>query len=108
MKKYLFEIHLFIEELESIVSEFEEFEEFQSDAKAIRALERLYEIIGEALRKALQEQPDLAVSDSHKIIALRNILAHNYDNVATKILWESAFSGIPNLKVEVEILLKKS
>ena len=75
VKKYLFEILRFIEEVDSIISEFEHFEQFQSDAKAIRVLERLYEIIGEALRKALHEHPGLPISDARKIVALRNILA---------------------------------
>lgn len=68
VKKYLFEILRFIEELESIILEFENFDNFQSDAKAIRATERLYEIIGEALRKAIHEHPGLPISDTRKII----------------------------------------
>lgn len=107
VKKYLFEILRFIEELESIISEFEQFEQFQSDAKSIRALERLYEIIGEALRKALHEHPELPITDTRKIIALRNILAHQYDNISAKILWETSYSGIPILKSEVGALIKE-
>ena len=106
VKKHLFEILRFIEELEVVIGESDSFEHFSKDAKAIRAAERLYEIIGEATRKALEKQPDLPISDSKKIIALRNILAHNYDNVAAKILWETASGGVPVLKKEVGLLLK--
>ncbi|MCB0550985.1 MAG: DUF86 domain-containing protein [Phaeodactylibacter sp.] len=48
----------------------------------------------------------MPVTDRRKIIALRNILAHNYDNISTKILWETASNGIPSLKSEVGALLK--
>ena len=105
VKKHLFEILRFIDELEAIANESNSYERFSKDAKAIRAMERLYEIIGEATRKAIEKQPGLPISDSRKIIALRNILAHNYDNVAARILWETASKGIPTLKVEVESLL---
>ncbi len=106
VKKHLYEILRFIEELEAVMSEHDSFGSFSNDAKAVRAAERLYEIIGEATRKALEKHSDLPISDSRKIIALRNILAHNYENVAVKILWETASIGIPILKKEVESLLK--
>ena len=48
--------------------------DYESDALLRSAVERQFEIIGEALRLAIREEPELAdrISDSSRIIAFRN------------------------------------
>lgn len=48
-------------------------------------MERNFEIIGEAMRRLANEDPETAaeISDHRRIIAFRNILIHGYDLVDT-------------------------
>lgn len=57
--------------------------DYESDALLRSAVERQFEIIGEALRLAIREEPDLAgrISGSSRIIAFRNRLIHGYASV---------------------------
>lgn len=57
------------------------YEGFMSDEVLQAALERKLEIIGEALIRALRADESLVgmVPDLHRIIGLRNVLAHGYD-----------------------------
>jgi len=53
------------------------------------AVERQFEIIGEALAQALRIAPDLAsrISDTGRIIAFRNRLIHGRTSIADDIVW---------------------
>ena len=64
-------------------------EAFAMDHKTQDAVIRNLEIIGEAARN-LPDQIKDSTSEIqwHKIIALRNILIHEYFGVNTKILWD--------------------
>lgn len=72
-------------------------------------LEREFEIIGEALYRLRQEREDLLdrITDSRRIIGLRNILAHGYDIIEHKILWAALVHHLPMLKVDIQTLQKE-
>lgn len=70
-----------------------------------RAFERLFEIIGEATRCLIAEQSDIPISNTDKIIGMRNIIAHGYDVVNYRVLWQAWLDHIPVLKAEVEGLM---
>lgn len=57
------------------------FDQFVSDDILQAAVERKLEVVGEALARAKRMSPALAeeVPDLHRIIGLRNVLAHGYD-----------------------------
>jgi len=69
-------------------------------------VERELEIIGEALARLRRDHPDLAdqIGDIHKIVGLRNVLAHGYDVLENEILWDIVENKIPILKRDVEML----
>ena len=73
-------------------------EQFFRDATIKRAFVRSIEIIGEAARRISQtfrqDHPDIPW---RKIIAQRNVLVHEYDNVAIEELWRVATARIPEL-----------
>jgi uncharacterized protein with HEPN domain len=54
--------------------------DYQGDPLLRSAVERQFEIVGEAVRRAIQLEPDLAarISDAGRIIAFRNRLTHAY------------------------------
>lgn len=71
-----------------------------------RAIEREYEIIGEALNRITKIDPDIEISDIRKIISLRNRVIHGYDIVDDTIIWGIIVKYMPILKKEIYDLLK--
>ncbi len=73
------------------------------------AVERCFEIIGEALRR-LQERDQATASritDHQRIIAFRNVLIHGYSLVKHDLVWSAVENHLPRLLNEVEALLRK-
>lgn len=54
---------------------------FRRDTKTKRAIERNLEIIGEAVNRILQKNPDAIMKNARKIVDTRNRIAHGYDTV---------------------------
>jgi len=80
---------------------------YQRDAKCRAAVERKFEVIGEAcrrLRERFPEQFSLVLSGS-QIIGFRNRLIHGYDNVDDAIVWDIVTRKLPVLATEVEALI---
>jgi len=46
-----------------------------------RAVEREIEIIGEAINRALKEDPDLQIENAKRIVDTRNWVIHGYDKL---------------------------
>ena len=62
---------------------------YTADPMLRSAVERQFEIIGEALNQALRLNPDLVnnISDTARIIAFRNRLVHGYASIANEVVW---------------------
>ncbi len=103
VKKYLWDILQAIERLEQATG-FITFEQFSGDILKVNAVERNFEIIGEALKRIRNLQPDIQITDYAKIIGMRNIIAHNYDAVEPVTLWGTIKKNIPVLKQEIQQL----
>ena len=75
------------------------FEDYLSDEKTRLAVERSFEIIGEALNRAYKLDPDTidSITDYRKIISFRNILAHCYDSIEDRIVWGVIEESLPSL-----------
>ncbi len=84
-------------------------DDFDSDRVFRQAIERNFEIIGEAVNRLKREAPDTAarISNTNQIIAFRNVLAHGYDLVDSKRVWEAVTRDVPELLQEVEGLLRE-
>lgn len=65
------------------------FEMYQTDRKTQAAVERKFEIIGEALNRLHSADEELLeqIRDYRSIISFRNILAHGYDSVEDRVVW---------------------
>jgi uncharacterized protein with HEPN domain len=70
-------------------------------------VERLFEVLGEALYRlrSLDESAFLRISDGHRIVGTRNLLAHGYDVVEHVILWGAIEKSLPNLEAELRELM---
>ena len=71
------------------------------------AVERQFEIIGEALAQLLRLDPSLRskISNTGRIIAFRNRLIHGYSSVADDIVWGILEANVPTLREEVAALM---
>ncbi len=71
------------------------------------AVERQFEIIGEALGRLRKEAPDLSerIPSHRRIIAFRNILIHGYDIVDDDVVWDVIQGNLPALLEQVRLLL---
>ena len=71
------------------------------------AVERKFEIIGEALNQLAKHDPALArrIPDIRDIIAFRNILIHGYAVIEHDQVWRIAETSLPTLSVAVTKLL---
>jgi uncharacterized protein with HEPN domain len=100
--KYLLDIESVINEIELIKTKCNNsFYVFQSDIILQRAVERDLEIIGEAIRKLIELNPELIITSSKNIIGLRNIISHAYDSVEPEMIWGIIQNNIPLLAAEI-------
>jgi len=103
---WLEDISRSIEEIYEFLPEPLDYFTFEKDLKTRKAVERNIEIIGEALNRILKVNPDIAISDSRKIVDTRNRIIHGYDNITPDILWLIIKKSLPLLKEEVNRILK--
>lgn len=71
------------------------------------AVERCFEIVGEAMRRLDEADHDTAakITDFQRIIAFRNVLIHGYRLVKHDLVWSVVANQLPNLVQETEALL---
>lgn len=83
------------------------FEDYQADPMLRSAVERQFEIVGEALNQAIRLDPTLVnrISETGRIIAFRNRLIHTYASVADEVVWGVLETKLSVLRREVEGLL---
>jgi len=107
-KTWLFDILDAIAEIESFFADRpKEFAQYKADLRTKRAVERNIEIIGEAMSRILKQNKGLAITNSRKIVEVRNRIIHGYDSVSDELIWGIVVRHIPILKFEIEILLNR-
>ncbi len=81
--------------------------QYSQDDKTRLAVERSFEIIGEALNRSYKLDPELidSLPNYRQIISFRNILAHCYDTVEDRIVWGIIEESLPRLLANLESLL---
>ena len=83
-------------------------EQFKQDRLLRQAVERNFEIIGEAIRRLEKDDPGTAsgIADCRRIIAFRNVLIHGYDVIDPAIVWSAIADDLEPLLNDVQVLLK--
>lgn len=106
VKTWLYDILTSINEIESYyIYSPKKFEIYQNDLKTKRAVERNIEIIGEAMNRILKLDSEIVISNSRKIVDVRNRIIHGYDSVSDDVIWGILIRNLPVLQKEVEELL---
>jgi len=105
--KYLQDVIIAIEDLQKIIGEDKRFENFNNNKITRYAVERIFEIIGEAVRNFKTINKEIDISNSKQIIGLRNRIIHAYDSIDYVSLWAIVINDIPKLKIEIDELIKK-
>ena len=106
IKIWLEDIRKSIEEINEFLPELLSYQDFEKDLKTRKAVERNIEIIGEAINRIIKIHPEIAISDSRKIVDTRNRIIHGYDSITPDILWLIIKRSLPTLRDEVNRLLE--
>lgn len=108
IKAWLYDILNAINEIESFyIDQKKEFAVYQVDIKTKRAIERNIEIIGEAMNRILKKDTKISISNSRKLVDVRNRIIHGYDSVSDEIIWGIVIKYLPTLQTEIETLLNE-
>ena len=80
------------------------FQDYEVDYGLRLQIERLLEVVGEALNRAHHEEPALAVAipELRKIVGMRNRIIHGYDAVDDELVWLTATNHIPALSKSLQ------
>jgi uncharacterized protein with HEPN domain len=81
--------------------------EFLLDKLLQSAVERQFEIIGEAMSQAvkLNQTIEDRITNSKRIIAFRNRLIHGYATVSPRVVWDIIEHDLPALIANVKVVL---
>lgn len=84
-----------------------DFHHYMGDRMLRSAVERQFEIIGEALSQLAKIEPNLAarVSDLRRIVGFRNTLIHGYDRIDDASVWRVVAEDLPSLRQQAAALL---
>ena len=108
IKTWLYDILQSISEIDSYFEDMpKKFEEYSKDIKTKRAVERDFEIIGEAVNRILKKDANFYIENAQKIIGTRNRIAHGYDKISDDLIWSIVINHLPKLKIEIITLLEK-
>ena len=102
--KLLLDIRICCEEIIEFCAS-KDLESLRSNRMLQLALEREFEIIGEALlrlERVEMESLESKIPEYRKIIGFRNLVAHGYDQIDDLILWDLATNHIPGLLKKVQ------
>ena len=83
------------------------FADYSRDEMLRSAVERQFEIIGEAISQLSRTDPDAAsqIEGYQRIIAFRNILVHGYAQIDDGIVWGLLQTRLPELHRQAKMLM---
>jgi uncharacterized protein with HEPN domain len=83
------------------------FTEYEVDEYLRSAVERQFEIVGEAMNplRRIDSGTAAAIPELPRVIAFRNILVHRYANVDNRLVWGVLETDLPSLRATLDRLL---
>lgn len=102
-RKYVVDIDEAAREVQEYVRDLR-FDEYTANGMVKAAVERKFEIIGEALNRIKKVRPEILdkIRDHAKMISFRNILIHGYDIISDPIVWDIIQRDLPLLIEDIE------
>jgi len=107
IKKNLYDVNVAIDSIFEYLGGKRDFAEYLNNKILRRAIEREIEIIGEALNRALKQDPDLHIENARRIVDTRNWVIHGYDKVDDVIIWGIVVNHLPKLQQEIQKYLQQ-
>ncbi len=96
-----------IEKTQAYVSGISE-AEFYEDERTMQAVERNFEIIGEATKYIPNDVKDkYVIIPWRKMSAMRNFIIHQYNDIEEHVLWNTVQKDLPPLLVQLKKLLEE-
>jgi uncharacterized protein with HEPN domain len=86
-----------------------DFAAYRNDIYCKSAVERQFQIIGEALNRLAKRHPEVAdrIPSCRTIINFRNILVHGYDRIEDDVVWGIISAHLPALRSAVVQMLQE-
>ena len=108
IKKYLYDALQAARSIEKYTVGLD-FSDYTSDEMVQAAVERRFEIIGEALSRIKRLDTSLLddIPEHERIIGFRNIIIHGYDTIDVAIVWDAISNQLPKLKEQLQHLLNE-
>lgn len=104
IKKFLLDISESIDSIENYLGDKRDFNIYMSNKMLRRAVEREFEIIGEAMNRIDNLDSTIEISSKKQIISMRNRVIHGYDKIDDEIVWGTIVRHLPILKREISEL----
>lgn len=106
VRKYLFDAVEACDVIAEFVAD-KTFADYERDRMLRSAVERQFEIVGEALVGLLRVAPELEqrISGARRIIAFRNRLIHGYASVLNELVWGVVEANLGVLRRELATLI---
>ena len=106
-RKYLYDMQHAAALLREFTSN-KTFADYERDAMLRAAVEREFEVIGEAMKQLARVDEGVAASIQgyQRIIAFRNVLIHGYADVDDRLVWDVVETSLPTLAREIDLLLE--
>lgn len=104
IEKLLTDLELAVSEIASFTHN-KNLDDYLQDRMLQLALEREFEIIGEALNRLEridENRLSKHIPEYRRIIGFRNIIAHGYDVIDDATLWDLATNRIPEFKQQIK------
>jgi len=82
-----------------------ELEDYTSDLMLSSAVERQFEILGEALKRIRDKDEEFleaSITGWRGAISFRNIIAHGYDHIDDDLVWNIIEDDLPELIKSIE------
>ncbi len=83
------------------------FADYERNQMLRSAVERQFEIVGEALNQAEADDANIStlIPDIRRIVGMRNRIIHGYDSVDDELLWQTIQTHVPPLAQRLTELL---
>jgi uncharacterized protein with HEPN domain len=104
--KLLLDIQQALEDIKAFTAGLD-LEAYKADTKCRAAVERKFEVAGEACVRLRDRFPDIygSLHDAPRLVGFRNRIIHGYDDVDDTIVWEVATTKLQSLRKQVSALL---